>query len=124
MDVVDVFQDRCSLLWDRPKDDGGCPIKHYLVEMKDADKDKFEEVCTTEDLEVDVTGLKEGHRYTFRVKAVNSEGVSDPLTADGEIIAKDPWGMFLVLFFYFYICINVHYIIENDGDIFILNLIS
>jgi hypothetical protein len=54
----------------------------------------------------------------------HSEGVSDPLTADGEIIAKDPWGMFLVLFFYFFICINVHYIIENDRDIFILNLIS
>ena len=60
--------------------------------MKDAKNDKWEEVCTTEDLEIDVTDLKEGHRYQFRIKAVNSEGVSQPLTADGEIIAKDPWG--------------------------------
>lgn len=92
LDVVDVYADRCSLLWDRPKDDGGSPIKNYVVEMKDSEKDDFEGVCTTEDLEVDVTGLKEGHRYQFRVKAVNDQGVSEPLVADGEIIAKDPWG--------------------------------
>ncbi|XP_065941806.1 twitchin isoform X17 [Magallana gigas] len=91
LDVVDVYSDRCSLLWDRPKDDGGSPIKHYTVEKNDAAKDTWEEVCTTEDLEIDVTGLKEGHRYQFQVKAVNAQGVSDPLVADGEIIAKDPW---------------------------------
>lgn len=89
---MDVYSDRCSLLWDRPKDDGGSPIKHYTVEKNDAAKDTWEEVCTTEDLEIDVTGLKEGHRYQFQVKAVNAQGVSDPLVADGEIIAKDPWG--------------------------------
>ena len=92
LDVVDVYSDRCSLLWDRPKDDGGSPIKHYAVEKKDAAKDTWEDVCTTEDLEIDVTGLKEGHRYQFQVKAVNAQGVSEPLVADGEIIAKDPWG--------------------------------
>ncbi|XP_061166987.1 twitchin-like isoform X9 [Saccostrea echinata] len=91
LDVVDVYCDRCSLLWDRPKDDGGSPIKHYAVEKKDAAKDTWEDVCTTEDLEIDVTGLKEGHRYQFQVKAVNAQGISDPLVADGEIIAKDPW---------------------------------
>ncbi|XP_021346443.1 twitchin-like isoform X8 [Mizuhopecten yessoensis] len=91
LDVVDVYCDRCALLWDHPKEDGGCPIKHYIVEMKDADKDAWEQVCTTEDLEIDVSDLKPGHRYQFRVKAVNEQGVSEPLTADGEIIAKDPW---------------------------------
>ncbi|XP_069132542.1 twitchin-like isoform X10 [Argopecten irradians] len=91
LDVVDVYSDRCALLWDHPKEDGGCPIKHYIVEMKDAEKDSWEEVCTTEDLEIDVADLKPGHRYQFRVKAVNEQGVSEPLTADGEIIAKDPW---------------------------------
>ena len=92
LDVVDVYSDRCSLLWDRPKDDGGSPIKHYIVEKKDSKNNDWQEECTTEDLEIDVTGLNEGHRYTFQVKAVNAQGVSDPLAADGEIIAKDPWG--------------------------------
>ncbi|KAK3103159.1 hypothetical protein FSP39_016894 [Pinctada imbricata] len=91
LDVVDVYSDRCSLLWDRPKDDGGSPIKHYVVEKKDSEANNWQEECTTEDLEIDVTGLQEGHRYTFQVKAVNDQGVSDPLPADGEIIAKDPW---------------------------------
>lgn len=113
LDVVDVYSDRCSLLWDRPKDDGGSPIKHYTVEKNDAAKDTWEEVCTTEDLEIDVTGLKEGHRYQFQVKAVNAQGVSDPLVADGEIIAKDPWGKWPTPSLHVYLskeCLYIFYI--------------
>ena len=47
------------------------------------------EKCT--DLKCKVTGLQANKRYQFRVKAVNSEGASLPLTSDGEIVAKDPW---------------------------------
>lgn len=110
---MDVYSDRCSLLWDRPKDDGGSPIKHYTVEKNDAAKDTWEEVCTTEDLEIDVTGLKEGHRYQFQVKAVNAQGVSDPLVADGEIIAKDPWGKWPTPSLHVYLtkeCLYIFYI--------------
>lgn len=33
-----------------------------------------------------------GNRYTFRVAAVNEMGQSEWLEADGEVLAKDPWG--------------------------------
>ena len=36
--------------------------------------------------------LVAGHKYEFRVAAVNSEGQSEWLTSDGAILAKDPWG--------------------------------
>lgn len=117
---MDVYSDRCSLLWDRPKDDGGSPIKHYTVEKNDAAKDTWEEVCTTEDLEIDVTGLKEGHRYQFQVKAVNAQGVSDPLVADGEIIAKDPWGKWPTPSLHVYLSKECLYIFYN----YILYLVS
>ncbi|XP_052800015.1 twitchin-like isoform X4 [Mya arenaria] len=90
LDIVDVFADRAALLWDRPDDDGGTPITHYVVEMKEAGKD-WKKVCDTDDIEIDVADLKEGNKYTFRVAAVNEMGQSDWLEADDEILAKDPW---------------------------------
>ena len=41
-----------------------------------------------------VPDLKPGSKYKFRVRAVNSEGASEPLTTATETQAKDPWGMF------------------------------
>lgn len=46
--------------------------------------------------EFDVTGLQEGKKYKFRVKAVNPEGESEPLEADKAIIAKNPFGKSLM----------------------------
>ncbi|KAK3703484.1 hypothetical protein RRG08_024788 [Elysia crispata] len=91
LDVMDIYSNRCALLWDKPKDDGGSPITHYIVEKMDSGKGEWEQVCETDDLEVDVCDLEPGHHYQFRVSAVNSEGVSEPLATDGAILAKDPW---------------------------------
>ncbi|XP_071104533.1 twitchin-like isoform X3 [Haliotis cracherodii] len=91
LDVTDIYADRCALLWDKPKDDGGAPITHYLVEKMDSATGKWEPVCETDDMEVDVSDLTPGHKYQFRVAAVNSEGTSEYLDSDGEILAKDPW---------------------------------
>lgn len=44
------------------------------------------------DTKAHVEGLKKGQTYQFRVKAVNREGVSDPLATDGSIVAKNPYG--------------------------------
>lgn len=41
--------------------------------------------------EADVTGLQEGKKYKFRVKAVNKEGESEELETDGAIVAKNPF---------------------------------
>lgn len=44
------------------------------------------------DTQCGVPGLKPMRKYKFRVKAVNSEGQSEPLVTDKEILAKDPYG--------------------------------
>jgi len=51
-------------------------------------------VCDTDDIEIDIADLKQGNRYTFRVAAVNEMGQGEWLEADGEVLAKDPWGRF------------------------------
>lgn len=40
----------------------------------------------------DVPNLQKGHKYHFRVKAVNKEGVSEPLQTEKAILAKNPFG--------------------------------
>jgi len=91
--VKEIFKDHCHISWNPPKDDGGLPIEHYVVESMDMDTKKWVEVGKVqEDTQCGVPGLEPGKRYKFRVKAVNSEGESEALVTDTDILAKDPFG--------------------------------
>lgn len=93
LEVTEIYKDRCHLSWKPPKDDGGLPIEHYVVEAMDLSTKKWVEVGKIqEDTRCGVPGLEAGKKYKFRVKAVNSEGESEPLVTDSEITAKDPFG--------------------------------
>uniref|UniRef100_A0AAG5CTD6 Twitchin n=1 Tax=Anopheles atroparvus TaxID=41427 RepID=A0AAG5CTD6_ANOAO len=89
--VSDVTADGCKLNWLPPEDDGGEPIQAYIVERMDVDSGRWIQVCETRFPEADVTGLQEGKEYMLRVKAVNSEGESEPLETDTSIKAKNPY---------------------------------
>ncbi|ESO03551.1 hypothetical protein HELRODRAFT_191869 [Helobdella robusta] len=90
--VQDVYKDRCRLSWKPPKDDGGLPIEKYIVEAQDVATGQWTLVGKViDDTQCGVPGLEPGKKYKFRVKAVNSLGESEPLTSDGETLAKDPF---------------------------------
>lgn len=89
--VSDVTAEGVKLKWDAPEDDGGEPITGYVVERMDTDTGRWVPVTTTKTPEADVTGLNEGKDYQFRVKAVNSEGESEPLVTDTPTTAKNPY---------------------------------
>lgn len=89
--VSDVTAEGCKLKWDKPEDDGGEPVTAYLVERMDVDTGRWVPVTTTKTPEADVTGLVEGKDYQFRVKAVNSEGESEPLVTETATTAKNPF---------------------------------
>lgn len=93
LEVADVTAEGCSLKWNKPEDDGGEPIDHYVVERMDADSGRWVPVCTSRIPEADVTGLNEGKDYKFRVKAVNKEGESEPLETEQTIKAKNPYSV-------------------------------
>ena len=44
------------------------------------------------DTQCGVPDLEPGHKYKFRVRAVNAEGISEPLETEKEELAKDPFG--------------------------------
>ena len=91
--VSDVTAHTCHLDWKPPKDDGGDPIKYYTVERMDTEKGIWVPCGETvgKNPEFDVEGLNEGSTYMFRVKAVNSEGESEPLETDTMTLAKNPF---------------------------------
>jgi len=91
LEVTDVYEDRCTLDWKPPEDDGGEPIDHYDVEMMDTKSGMWVPVGRANDPHFVVDSLVKGNHYKFRVKAVNSEGASDPLETDQEIVAKNPY---------------------------------
>ncbi|XP_064634017.1 twitchin-like isoform X9 [Lineus longissimus] len=91
LDVSDVFRDKCKLKWDKPEDDGGLPIKHYVVEKMDTAKGQWDEVGQTSDLNMDVGDLTPMSYYKFRVRAVNEQGPGQALHTDKDILAKDPY---------------------------------
>lgn len=91
LDVSDITAEGCHLTWNKPEDDGGEPIDHYVVERMDTETGRWVPVCKSKLPEADVTGLNEGKDYMFRVKAVNSEGESEPLETEHAIRAKNPY---------------------------------
>ncbi|KRF85408.1 twitchin isoform X27 [Drosophila virilis] len=93
--VSDVTATGCKLQWKKPEDDGGIPIKEYVVEKMDTATGKWVRVGRSpgekEPPSFDVTGLNPGSEYMFRVSAVNEEGESEPLTTLVGVVAKDPF---------------------------------
>lgn len=89
--VSDVTAETVQLKWDKPDDDGGEPIDHYVVERMDTETGRWVPVCTSKTPEAEVGGLTEGKDYQFRVKAVNAEGESEPLVTDMATTAKNPY---------------------------------
>lgn len=94
LDVSEVTRESVVLSWKPPKDDGGCPIKHYLVEKMDASRATWMEAGEATGLSFKVTRLIHHKKYQFRVIAVNEIGDSDPLETTDGVTAKDPFGKF------------------------------
>lgn len=98
----DVHAEGCTLTWKPPEDDGGQPVDKYVVEKMDEATGRWVPAGETDgpQTSLQVEGLTPGHKYKFRVRAVNKQGKSEPLAAMQSIEAKNPFGqsMFFVSF--------------------------
>ena len=92
--MKDVNRTSCTIQWNPPEDDGGAPLKNYLIEKRDATRtswsraDKISPDITTHC----VQNLTEGAEYYFRVFAENKVGTSEPLEMDKAVKIKSPYG--------------------------------
>lgn len=95
--VVDWGPDFAEMTWEPPEWDGGAPITHYVIEMKEKNMGQWVEGKTMTVEEVQKAGnlikgkqegLIEGCEYQFRVRAVNKGGPSKPSPPSLPMIAK------------------------------------
>ena len=89
LDVIAKTDSSITLQWEMPRNDGGSPITEYLLEMRDK-KNKNGDWVQVQTLPVvttsfRVTKLHEDVYYSFRIKAANIIGYSEPRTLEKSI---------------------------------------
>lgn len=91
--VEDIHAEGATLKWSPPQDDGGQPIEKYVVEKMDEATGRWVPAGETDGptTKLAVDGLTPGHKYKFRVRAVNKQGKSEPLSTVQAIEAKNPF---------------------------------
>ncbi|KAM8879453.1 myomesin-2 isoform 4-T4 [Spinachia spinachia] len=90
--AFDVNADYVLLAWKPPNAVNEAPISGYFVDRCEAGSDTWVQ-CNDAPVKVckyPVHGLKEGRSYRFRVRAVNSAGVSRPSRGTDQVTALDP----------------------------------
>ena len=90
MQFSDITASSCTVHWKAPKSDGGLPLRHYIVERRDAKRQTWVEVDRVRPkmLTCDASRLIEGVEYQFQVFAENDEGKSPALEAKEPIVCR------------------------------------
>ena len=94
IEAEEIRADHIKIKWQKPKDEGGCPLTGYIIEKMDVDSGRWVPAGEVgPDAEsFTASGLTPKKKYKFRVKAVNKEGESDALETDEAIMARNPYG--------------------------------
>lgn len=89
--VDDVTKSSCKLTWEPPETDNGSPVTGYVVERCEGKSTRWTKVTkdAVSERQLDITDLRAGESYQFRVCAVNAAGASKPSDATAPVVAKD-----------------------------------
>lgn len=79
------------LRWRPPKDDGGRALEHYVVERRQAGRTAWLKVGEPPAGSTTFTDahVEQGRKYTFRVRAVTSEGAGEALESTELLVAPE-----------------------------------
>uniref|UniRef100_A0A3B4XAI0 Immunoglobulin-like and fibronectin type III domain-containing protein 1 n=1 Tax=Seriola lalandi dorsalis TaxID=1841481 RepID=A0A3B4XAI0_SERLL len=84
VDIMESAITSVEFKWKPPKDDGGCPITNYIIERQQVGRNKWSDLSeisgsnpSYKDSDVDP-----GRRYCYRIRAKNTEGISDYLQTE------------------------------------------
>merc|ERR1719495_2417814 len=92
IDAYDITPETCTLSWRPPADDGGANITNYIVEKLEVSSGIWCKACSfVRGIHYEVIGLEPNKKYSFRIRAENQYGLSDPTEIDDHITAKFPF---------------------------------
>ena len=92
MRIDDITAESCSCSWAEPEEDGGSPVTHYIVEKSTSGGSSWTQCGRTDTTSCRITGLVADKEHRLQVKAVNSEGISEPLPGVDSFITENPFG--------------------------------
>ena len=106
LQLCDWDADRLDLDWKVPQKDGGAPITHYIMEMREAGpgapegEESWKEVGKSDGPKCFYSqgGLTKGAKYQFRARSVNKGGISEPCDPTPIVSPKPRKCKFRVLF--------------------------
>lgn len=92
-EVVDKNKHSVTLAWKPPENDGGSPVKGYIIQIQEEGSSNWIRVNDSDSLhpttEFTMPSLREMKRYRFRIIAVNDIGESDPSPSTSEVLVED-----------------------------------
>lgn len=96
--IRDIGKTMAVVAWTRPEHDGGAKIEGYIIEFQKTGSEEWikiaEDVPQTEH---QLQGLMEKQEYSFRVKAVNKAGESEPSEPSDPVVCKERLCKFIVM---------------------------
>ncbi|CAF4189098.1 unnamed protein product [Rotaria sp. Silwood2] len=89
--VEKITKDSVTLSWKKPVNDGGSRITGYVIEKRTPDSRDWVDVVELpgRDHSYTIPNLKEGDEVSFRIRAVNAVGPSEPSQPTDAIIVQD-----------------------------------
>ncbi|XP_041954253.1 immunoglobulin-like and fibronectin type III domain-containing protein 1 isoform X2 [Alosa sapidissima] len=83
VEIVEASSQCIEIKWRPPKDDGGSPVKNYMVDRQQIGRNTWTKigeipgVSTYKDTNVD-----HGRKYCYRIRAITEEGISEMMETD------------------------------------------
>ena len=93
VEFSDIKKDSVTVAWQPPDNDGGAPIKEYLLEVREKSRSSWSKVTKVKAgiTSYCVQNLKALQEFVFRVFAENEVGQSDALVSD-SVTLNSPHG--------------------------------
>lgn len=113
----EVAATSCDVSWTAPSGDGGSPVIGYFIERQSNVSPRWIRVnkAPCEGVSLPVTDLVEGTEYIFRIIAVNKKGESKPSLPSDNVLAKDPFGMLMLMVEIYYIHVIVFFLCPHPA---------
>ena len=95
--VTAINKDSVSLAWDEPDQDGGAPVKRYVVQKASVKGGVFSDAGGTsaDTRQLKETELYKGIDYMFRVSAENEIGQGKPASLAEPVTTWQPYGKYI-----------------------------